>query len=88
MFRHSFKQLIISVHGDDFTSGGAKEDLDLFEAKMQEHYECTVQPRVAPGDEDSKEGIVLNRVVRCGPLRGLSTRPTPAKRRRSSQSAD
>ncbi len=64
VFRHPSKQLVVSVHGDDFTIAGACEDLDWFEAVIQEHYECTVQPRIGPGPEDASEGLVLNRVVR------------------------
>ena len=31
---------------------------------MKEHYKCTMQPRIGPADEDAKEGVVLNRVIR------------------------
>ncbi len=64
VFRHPTKQLMVSVHGDDFTAAGAKNDLDWYEAGMQENYECTVQPRVGPGRDDAKEAVVLNRIVR------------------------
>ncbi len=64
VFRHPSKMLVASVHGDDFTTAGACEDLDWFENSMSEHYECTIQPRIGPGPQDAKEGIVLNRVIR------------------------
>ncbi len=64
VFRHPSKQLVVSVHGDDFTIAGACEDIDWFDAVIQEHYECTLQPRIGPGPEDAREGLVLNRVVR------------------------
>ncbi len=66
LFRHPSRQLVCSVHGDDFTTTGSKEDLDWFENVIQEHYECTIQPRLGPGAGDAKEGIVLNRVIRWG----------------------
>ena len=64
LFRHPLRQLVCSVHGDDFTTTGAKHDLDWFEDTIKQHYECTIQPRLGPGDADAKEGIVLNRVIR------------------------
>ena len=64
VFRHPTKQLIVTVHGDDFTSVGAKRDLDWFEAAMEEHYELTKQPRLGPAPQDAKEATVLNRVIR------------------------
>ena len=53
-----------TVHGDDFTTIGPKSDLDWFGGNMKKHYECTIQPRIGPGADDAKEGLVLNRVVR------------------------
>ncbi len=64
VFRHSTRQLVVTVHGDDFTSVGAKRDLDWFEAAMEENYELTKQPRLGPGPQDAKEATVLNRVIR------------------------
>ena len=57
VFRHPSRQLVVSVHGDDFTTAGAKEDLDWFENGLTEHYECTIQPRIGPGPDDAKEGL-------------------------------
>ena len=42
VFRHPSKQLVVSVHGDDFTIAGACEDIDWFDAVIQKHYECTL----------------------------------------------
>ena len=64
VFRHPSRQLVCSVHGDDFTTTGSKMDLDWFEGEIQTHYECTIQPRLGPGKDDAKEGIVLNRIIR------------------------
>ena len=64
VFRHSKRPIVVTVHGDDFTSVGSKPDLDWFENAMRQNYELTAQPRMGPGPEDSKEGLILNRVVR------------------------
>ncbi len=64
VFKHPGRQLIVSVHGDDFTTAGACEELDWFEESLKTHYECTIQPRIGPGENDAKEGVVLNRVIR------------------------
>ena len=64
LFKHPVREIAISVHGDDFTAAGAKEDLDWYESVMKEHYELTTQPRVGPAPQDAKEAVVLNRIVR------------------------
>ena len=64
LFFHSKRRLYCSVHGDDFTTVGAKRDLDWFEEQMQAKYELTVGPRLGPGPDDAKEACILNRIVR------------------------
>ena len=64
VFRHPKRQLLVTVHGDDFTYVGSKPDLDWFDGCMGEHYELTLQPRLGPGKDDAKEGVILNRIVR------------------------
>ncbi len=64
IFLHEERQLRCTVHGDDFTTVGGKEDLDWFEGEIEGHYECTIGPRLGPGPGDAKECTVLNRVVR------------------------
>ncbi len=64
VFYHAGRQVVASVHGDDFTSSGPKPSLDWLEGALAEHYELDVGPRLGPGPEDAKEGRVLNRVVR------------------------
>ena len=44
VFRHPTRELVMTVHGDDFTTVGAKEDLDWLESQMQDNYELTIQP--------------------------------------------
>ena len=39
LFSHASRPLVSSVHGDDFTTAGAKPDLDLFEAALEANYE-------------------------------------------------
>ena len=64
VFRHEARSLVTSVHGDDFTTAGAKPNLDWFEKELEARYELREGGRVGPGDEDDKEGRVLQRVVR------------------------
>ena len=64
VFKHIGRSICCSVHGDDFTSEGGKQDLDWFEAEIAKHYEISVSPRLGPGPADAKEGRCLNRVIR------------------------
>ena len=64
VFRHHEKDIIVTVHGDDFTTVGPKDELDWSEQTMKVHYELTIQPRMGPGSADAKEGLILSRVVR------------------------
>ena len=64
VFRHKEKQLVASVHGDDFTVAGPRRSLDWFEAAMKSKYELTIGGRLGPGAADAKEVSVLNRIVR------------------------
>ena len=64
LFAHHERHLYCSVHGDDFTTVGGKQELDWFETQMKEKYELTTGPRLGPGEQDGKEGVILNRIVR------------------------
>ena len=64
IFYHAARQLYSTVHGDDFTSTGTAKNLDWFEDTLQTYYELTKGGRLGPGKEDSKRGIILNRVIR------------------------
>ena len=64
VFRHEDRALVTSVHGDDFTTAGAKPDLSWFEPELEARYELRKGGRIGPGDEDDTEGRVLNRVAR------------------------
>ena len=52
------------MHGDDFTTAGAKPDLNWFEKELEARYELRKGGRIGPGEHDDKEGRVLNRVAR------------------------
>ena len=54
-FRHKERQLVCSVHGDDFTVSGPRSSFDWFEAAMKNNYEPTVGGRLGPGRKDDKE---------------------------------
>ena len=64
VFQHEKRGIAVSVHGDDFTSTGPKDQLDWFEGMLKEHYELTVGGRLGPGANDDKEARVLNRIIR------------------------
>ena len=64
VFYHPERQLRCSVYGDDFTTAGAKADLDWFEKQLEASYELRKGGRLGPGPEDEKEGGILNRVAR------------------------
>ena len=60
----TLRGLAVSVHGNDFTTAGPKYPLDWFEDKLEAKYELKKSGRLGPGHNDSKELIVLNRVLR------------------------
>ena len=64
VFRHVEREVVCSVHGDDFTSCGPKPSLDWMEKAIGEKYEITIGPRLGPGPDDAKEARVLNRIIR------------------------
>ena len=51
-------------HGDDLTTVDPKSSLDWFKAKLDQKYELKEAARLGPGNEDDKDGRVLNRIVR------------------------
>ena len=63
-FLYEERGTAVSVHSDDFTATGPKNQLDWYEDELQKHYEVTIQPRVGPGKSDAKEALVLNRIPR------------------------
>ncbi len=64
MFWHEFSSLVSIVHGVDFTTAGAKPDLDWFESSLEAKFELRKGGTFGTGRDDDKEGRVPNRVVR------------------------
>jgi hypothetical protein len=64
IFVHESKDIVVTVHGDDFTAVGPKVSLDWYEAQLKELYELKVGGRLGPGVKDDKEATCLNRVIR------------------------
>ena len=60
----SRKDVVVTVHGDDFTAVGPKSSLDWYEAELKKLYELKVGGRLGPAPEDDKEATCLNRVIR------------------------
>ena len=54
VFIHTEGNLATSVHGDDFTTCGAKCDLDWFGDLLEERYELKKGGRLGPGPDDCK----------------------------------
>ena len=52
-FSHEAKDITCAVHGDDFTSCGAKHELDWLESEIGKRYEITIGPRLGPGKSDA-----------------------------------
>jgi hypothetical protein len=65
VFTHTERQIMGSVHGDDFTCSGSRPQLQWLETQLRSKYELTVGARLGPGKDDDHEGVVLSRVVRC-----------------------
>ena len=64
IFIHEEKDLMCTVHGDDFTTKGPKAHLDWFEDTLESLYEIKRGPRLGANEKDAKEASVLNRIVR------------------------
>ena len=64
VFWHPDRQLICSVHGDDFTTGGPKEALDWFKGMVEAKYELKESVRLGSASTDDKEGRILNRIIK------------------------
>ena len=54
VFRHPKRRIVSSVHGDDFTNSGPKEQLDWFKAELSKKYELTENYRIGPGKTMAK----------------------------------
>ena len=63
LFYHPVRDLMTTVHGDDFTSLAEEEQLDWLLAKMRERYEVKQRALLGPDPSDDKEIRILNRLV-------------------------
>ena len=64
VFHHSARGIKTLVHGDDYFSSGHREHLDWLQCELEKQYDLKTQ-RVGVGNDRSKEGKVLNRIVRA-----------------------
>ena len=64
VFHHGDKDLLSTVHGDDFAIVGPKPALDWFRAELEKRYELKQGARLGASPDDNKETRVLNRMVR------------------------
>ena len=63
VFRHKQRDIIVVIHGDDFTALGHEKDLDWYREQIQNKMSTKVKGRLGPADKDLKTMRVLNRVV-------------------------
>ena len=63
LFWHPEKQLVIEVHGDDFTNIGSEEDLNWFKSQISSRFEFKHKARLGPDAGDDKSVRILNRII-------------------------
>ena len=71
LFWHPGRQLIVEVHGDDFTNIGSEEDLDWFKLQIKEAFTFNHKARLGPDTNDDKSVRVLNRITTWEDLSGI-----------------
>ena len=64
IFSHAERDIVVTVHGDDFTAVGPSFQLDWYEAALESNYELKKGGRLGPGPQDDKEASCLNRIIR------------------------
>ena len=62
-FYHPERQLKCVVHGDDFTTLGADDDLDWLQTELAKHFELKITGRIGEGVDGDNEMRILNRIV-------------------------
>ena len=67
IFSHSERDIVVTVHGDDFTAVGPCHQLDWYESSLESLYELKKGGRLGPGPKDDKEASCLNRIIRWCP---------------------
>ena len=61
-FKHAVKELVITVHGDDFTAAGPESDLKWFRDIMKSRYDIK-ETMLGPESHMAQEMRVLNRTI-------------------------
>ena len=64
IFVHESRDIVVTVHVDDFTAVGPKSSLDWYEDQLKKLYELKVGGRLDPEKDDGKEATCLKRVIR------------------------
>ena len=59
------KEIRVAIHGDEFTLVGHKKELDWFRSKLNDRYTVNFFGGLAPGNEDAKIILILNRIAEC-----------------------
>ena len=62
VFYHSIRDIDLIVHGDDFVSTGAEEDLQWLRVVFETKFELSTDV-IGPEEKDSKVVKVLNRII-------------------------
>ena len=63
VFHHAESNVMVVVHGDDFTTLGLDSDRDWFEAGLQTYFEIKIRGRLGEGCPEPQEIRILHRVV-------------------------
>lgn len=63
-FSHKICGAHVVVHEDNFTALGTLHGLDMYERGMAKSFKCKFKGRLGHGQEDFKEMMILNRIVR------------------------
>lgn len=67
LYFHSVRDIKISVHGDDITSLGRKDDLLWLKKQLLTRYEIKDGGMLGPDEGDVQDAMILNRLVHYGP---------------------
>ena len=78
LFWHATREILTSVHGDDFLSGGEPESLDWLDHLLEKNFVVKAAPRVGPPElGGTTTGDYLKRTIHWYPRRvQLGTRST------------
>ena len=63
IFYHPTRDIVCTVHGEDFTAVAPCMQLDWYEAALEKKYELKKGWRLGPGPDDAREATCLNRVI-------------------------